>query len=623
MQEPISDLTNSNNATATAKGQSSYTFLYIVILLAAAFAACFPILSNGFVEWGDNASLLENELLKDGLSATSVSRIFTTTTNGGYNPLAILLLGIVQQFSSASPADAAFTFHLTDLLLHLLCSIGVFMLFRKLRLSAAAAFIGALFFAIHPMHIGAVAWVSATGDLLGSLFFIAALLCYSNYITGSNKQKWYIAAILCSLFSLLSGLQAIALPFLLLALDKYHERNKAAQQPTIAEKAPWWLMSVIAGVGWLLHNIGAASANRLAFTDRLLLHTEAIATYLLKWVWPYKMSHFYPASVHHTTAGYVLIGVALLVSVTAFRLAAKAQNRAILFGLSFFFINIVIAQLVAPSDLSFMADNYTYLSYTGLFFIVAYGFSTISANNKNALQTALFFIVVYALALTYTAYKQSKTWKSTMSLYENFIKCFPDSYYGFNEAGIYYLKKSFTISGNDNARLVYLNNAKKNFLDAYRADSMAGRPLPSVSSEIYQNAGIVSGLTGEKENAIRYFSNALALTPQNIEALKNRAYQYFLDGQKTLAIADYDKAIVLQPANSELYYLRANCYYALGNIATAKKDLVRAIELGSRDPNCYIAMSVIFRAENDAVHAREFAAKARDLGANVPEEYFR
>lgn len=228
---------------------------------------------------------------------------------------------------------------------------------------------------------------------------------------------------------------------------------------------------------------------------------------------------------------------------------------------------------------------------------------------------------ILGIVFSMVSWQYSSNWQSMDTLFAHHISSFPDSYFGYDQAGQYHLKEAFKVEGNDAARLQHLISAKRYFTDAIRVDSVAGCPNPVISSDLRQSAGVVCGLTGEPLDAVRYFSSAIKLTPQNAEALKNRGYQYFLTKQYVLAIADYSAAISLKPQESDLYYMRANCNYAKGNLKEAHTDLDKAISLGTTDPNCYMAMAVLYRAEGDTAAAINFAVKARDLGANVPEEY--
>lgn len=305
----------------------------------------------------------------------------------------------------------------------------------------------------------------------------------------------------------------------------------------------------------------------------------------------------------------------------AIRYMAKQNKRSLVWGLLVFAILILPGLGIFPTTDSFFADTHAYLAIAGLLFAVGASAQRLIDNKRTMAPVSAAATGIVSILFSILSWQHSGNWHNMESLFAHHINSFPDSYFGYDQAGQYHLKEAFKVEGDDAARLQHLVTAKKYFTDAIRIDSITGRLNPVVSSDLLQSAGVVCGLTGEPLEAVRYFSSAISLTPQNPEALKNRGYQYFLTKQFVLAIADYSAAINLKPQESDLYYMRANCNYAKGNLKEAHTDLDKAISLGTTDPNCFIAMSVVYRAEGDTAAAINFAVKARQLGANVPDEY--
>jgi tetratricopeptide (TPR) repeat protein len=334
------------------------------------------------------------------------------------------------------------------------------------------------------------------------------------------------------------------------------------------------------------------------------------------------MAHYYDYPAHMPVLAYILLFAIPVAIVTFVIWAVKRNHKYLVFGCIFFTVNVMFLLQIVPVGTAFMADRFTYIAYIGLFFITAKLYQFIIERSPRSFNLVTGILAIYCVALGAMAFEQSKAWKDTFSLCENYIKRFPDSYYGYNQAGVNYLKLSVSKETDDEQKPKMLTEARSNFENALNADSLNGRPFSTISSDIFQNTGIVCGLTGENDQAIYYFSAALALTPKNIEAIKNRAYQYLLTKKFALAIVDYNTAIKLVPNDPNLYYLRANCYYSKGDLANAREDLDKAISMNTRDPNCFIARSVINRAENKLTEARSDALIAKNLGADVPAVYF-
>ena len=162
------------------------------LLLVITFLLFVPSLSLHFVNWDDPDNLLENKTLQAfsyGWSWDAVKAIFTTDVIGNYNPLPILTFGIEKYFFAPDPVKAPFIFHFDNLWMHLLCTLFVYMLFTKMKLSRIAAFIGALLFGIHPMRVESVVWITERKDVLYGMFFLAALVTYTTCLQAERSDR--------------------------------------------------------------------------------------------------------------------------------------------------------------------------------------------------------------------------------------------------------------------------------------------------------------------------------------------------------------------------------------------------------------------------------------------------
>jgi protein O-mannosyl-transferase len=625
------ELTNTFIAPTHHKLFTKVNLIFIALLVVVTVAAMYPCLSAGFVDWEDPANLLENSQLKESLSWASIGDIFASGVSGSYSPLPVLTFALEKAMFAPQPQQAPFIFHLTNLWMHLLCTILVFALLLRLGTSAVAAFLGALLFGVHPMHVESVAWISQRKDVLYGIFYLSALISYVNYIqTTTKKRTWLIASLAFSLLAYFSTGQAVMLPLSLIAIDFLLGRKWHSPDLLSREKALWWVASMLFGIaGLLILNRGdflnaaaPLSDYNYSLTGRLAMSAYAYGHYLIRCVYPFHLTLYHPYPAHVPAIAYALLP-AIPLSIGGFLYwAVKKKATHLIFGWLFFTVNIVLLLQFIPSGTAFIAERFTYIPYIGLFFVLAKTYDAAREKYPKLTTPITAGLAVYCLLLAGMSYVQAATWENTPTVCKQNSACYPGSYYGHNQAGIYYFRQSFEAGISDDKKLQLLKLAQTNFIQAYQNDSAAGSPSAFITSDIAQNVGIIYGLLGEKSAAIRYFSVALSLTPDNLETIKNRAYQYFINREPALAAADYTRAIQLEPGNPDLYYLRANSSYAGGELVNAMADLNKAILLGSKDPNCYIARSVINRANGDLPAAREDAQKARDLGADVPEMYF-
>ncbi len=611
---------------------SGNKYIFISLLVIITFIAFFPTLSCGFVDWDDPSYILENDLLnaQNGLlSFDNIKRIFTSDVDGSYNPIPILTFAIEKQFVAPDPATSPFIFHFDNLLLHICNTVLVFAIFLRFRLPVMGAFMGALLFGIHPMRVESVAWATERKDVLYGLFYLAAILCYTNYIDNREKyKKWHFFAIGCSVLALFSKIQAVCLPLAFVTIDYLNKRKWRSAKVLIIEKAPWWILSATFGLAsiYLLNKGGHFSPEgayaKYGLIDRLAVGTYTYGIYLIKAIYPYRLTYFHDYPDQLPMMAFVSLVCIPVLTVAVAIWANKQKLRYMLFGMAFFTVHVAFLLQIVPVGLAFQADRFTYIGYAGLFFIAGKLYSYFINKYNKDIRFISAGLVLYFTTLAIATYTQAQTWTDTPALCEQYIKCYPNSYNGYNQAGIYYLKAA-TAKFDDNDSYFYrLKKADRYFKEADEADSINGRTLPTISSDIYINEGIVNALTGDSVKAIYYFTKAIAATPKSATAYDNRGYQYYRNKQYDEAIQDFTDALKIEPDNHNTYYKRANCYYALKRFPDAIFDLNKAIELKSDDPNYFIARSVVYRAEGNSEKAIADAQQAKRLGGKVPEQFF-
>ena len=213
----------SRKTTVQIKNGSSLsnTTLPLIIVLVATAIAFIPSLMNDFVTWDDDVNILKNPNLQV-FDWRSIKGIFTDTVIGNYNPLSILSLAIEKAIFGLN----ATVIHFNNLILHLICVFFVYKIGIQLKLSPIAAGIVALLFGIHPMRVESVAWVTERKDVLYGVFYFAAIYNYIQYLHFDKKKKGYLLLTIgLFILSLLSKIQAVALPLSLLAIDYFLKRE--------------------------------------------------------------------------------------------------------------------------------------------------------------------------------------------------------------------------------------------------------------------------------------------------------------------------------------------------------------------------------------------------------------
>jgi hypothetical protein len=193
--------------------------LIVVFLAVATFLVFSPVLKAGFLNWDDTTHLTGNDTIRS-LNWNNVKKIFSTTVNDTYIPLSLLSYALEFRFFAYNPL----VYHLDNLLLHIALVILVFYFAMQMGLNLRAAFIAALLFAVHPMRVESVAWITERKDMLYGIFYVLALMAYWQYLK-NKKLSYYIWALVCCLFSIAAKPMAFSLPFALFLFDWFVKRQ--------------------------------------------------------------------------------------------------------------------------------------------------------------------------------------------------------------------------------------------------------------------------------------------------------------------------------------------------------------------------------------------------------------
>ncbi|HEV3341643.1 MAG TPA: hypothetical protein VG125_14855, partial [Pirellulales bacterium] len=277
--------------------------LELLITIGLALATGLPylgVLRSEFVNLDDDVYVYENNAVQMGLTRPSVNWAFTTTYLGNWHPLTWLSLELDHRLFGLNPAG----YHATSLTLHVANTVALFWLLRNLTGVVGRSACAAALFALHPLHVESVAWISERKDVLSTFFLLLSLLAWQTYARGA-KRWGYAAAVALFGFSLMSKAMGITLPLVLLLLDvwplaRWQRGSPASPSPPtpsnqttllrlIAEKLPFFLISAaFAALSVLLQGrSGAMDYGRsLTLAQRLAIIPVNYVTYLWQTLWP-------------------------------------------------------------------------------------------------------------------------------------------------------------------------------------------------------------------------------------------------------------------------------------------------------------------------------------------------
>ncbi len=620
------------NATDTLRirnedGRQMPVWLLLLLLVIITFAAFYPALSAYYITVDDPVYLFANNSLAPFgkvWSWDAVKHLFTDAS-GNYIPLVTLTYAIEKYFFAPDTLTAPFIFHLDNVLIHIGCTICTFFLFLKLDVKKWGAFIGALLFGIHPMRVESVAWVTERKDVLYGLFFLLSLITYINYIKSTkNNTTWYLVTWLFALLSCLAKVQAVCLPLCMVALDVYFDRKWLSPKVLLVEKLPWWQLSLTFGIvnvyilaSQKIFNIGLNVAH-YNFIDKLAIGAYAYTMYLVKFIYPYQMLALYPYPIKMPVIAYVLI-VVVLASFVLLLWRAK-QHKVLLLGIALFTCSVVFVLQVLPSGNTFMADRYTYIGYTGLFFIVAKGYEWVIRYLR---QYKLFINIALGLYLSlfaFMTFNQNKVWQNTVSLWTHYTEVKPDDYYGYYQLAGYYMDVMLSKLPDPHIDTTHpLNTLPLQYMQITEIkDSLNGRPSAEITSNILFNHGVAYEFTYKIGSAVNEYTKALNMDPNMKAANQNRAYDLYLLKRYDLAEQDFLRAEQMDPGNDVNYYRHSVCEMTLQKPVEALKCINKALQVNSGNPEYYISRAT-YEKSLDLMQAMQADIEtAKQLGGTIP-----
>ncbi|MEZ4684638.1 MAG: hypothetical protein R3B47_00770 [Bacteroidia bacterium] len=412
-------------ADHSTRQQQWLIFGAILILTLAVFL---PSLNHGFVNWDDPTAVQENPLIQQGLSMEMVKTAFSGYTLALYYPVTQLSYALDVSLFGMDPG----AFHRTNLFIHLLNVLLVFLILKRLFDRQDLVAFATLLFAIHPCQVEPVVWISSRKDVLFLFFMLLGWWFYLTYIKGERSKKAYLVLVaVCMLLSLMSKVTAMVFPVVLVLTDFLNEGKDWRKY--LLEKLPFLALSLLfIFIGTWGQQAGGAIAESGtgATSEGFVYGFYALIQYLIRAVFPLNLAAFhpYPAQPGEGIPWYVFASmpVVLLLVFLAYRFGRKQREFA--FGILLFFLPMLPFLQFLPIGQALTAERYTYFPYIGLFIALFFlGEWLISKANikvpKQQLQYAGIGLIA-ALCL-WLGRGQVQSWKDGESLWTQVIKVHP------------------------------------------------------------------------------------------------------------------------------------------------------------------------------------------------------
>ncbi len=533
---------------------------WLIGALGITFLAFSVGFANQFTAWDDIDYLLANPLLKD-LSLNGLKNIFTVFANANYHPLTTL--SNLLEFQLFGMKQGAF--FAGNLIFHLLNTFLVFRLILLISKQFSIAFITALFFGIHPMHVESVSWLSERKDVLYTFFFLLALISYLKY-RFKDKPKYLIYCFLFFFCSLLSKSAAVVLPLVMVLLDFYFLPKDVIKY--WKGKVPFFVLSLIFGIIAIQAQASGGALDRLPFSylDRFFLLSYSVFFYLFKAVFPIHLSALHPYPEKLSLVHYVSPLLLFLLVFFIYRL--KLLKKEIVFGMLFFIINLLLVLQFIPIGQAIVSERYTYVPYIGLFFIIGQLYAHLTQQRSDNQYYLIAGIAIFVVYFTLATWQRNKVWKDQYTLFSDVAKKYPRSY------------TAYLNLGND-------RQDKGNFAEAVQLYDKALAIKPNLALGLY-NRGTAKYALQDLGGALADYSEALEINAKNYDIWNNLAGTKFQLKDYRGAIEGYTRAIELKKDFVDAYRNRGLCYSQLKEMDKACEDWHHAADLGNEDVGNFI-----------------------------------
>jgi tetratricopeptide (TPR) repeat protein len=596
-------------------------FLVLIVLAVFGQTAHFE-----FINYDDGDNIYENSVVEKGLSLKGVGWAFTHVQVANWIPLTTLSHMLDCQLFGVGAGGH----HLVNVFLHAATAVLLFLVLRQMTGSLWRSVFVASVFAVHPLRVESVAWVSERKDVLSAFFFMLALLAYARYAQGRsrigiNAILNYLLALFFFACGLMSKPMVATLPFVLLLLDYLPLKRftvSSFQLPVflrlVLEKIPFFLLSAascaaVAFVPGLAvvppPGVVTTGADVLPLFERIGGALVSCVVYLRQMVFPAGLAIPYPDPPAGVPAREICLAFILLAAISAGAFIWRKKRPFLLVGWLWFLGMLVpVSGMVAISADVFHADRYTYLPGIGLAIAAAWAVAEWSVRWKfRRLVLGSLMTVVIGMLMACTSL-QASYWRDGETLWNHALSCNSANYMARNNLG-----RVFAQNGQAKAAIVQYRIAlkiKPDYLAARNALALALFQDGNVDEAIAEyrkaleinpdfvdalvNLGTALDAKGQVDDAIAQYRRALEINPDGVEARYNLGVKLFDKGELDDAIAQYRTVLEINPDAVQARNNLAIALYQKGRVDEAIVQYQKVLETSPRYAGAHNNLGVAF-----------------------------
>jgi len=586
--------------------RSSQTTRLFAIYLGLAGLVAVVFLQTGhfnFVNYDDGGYVFENPNIKAGLTWRGVVWAFTHVHSQNWHPLTSISHMIDCQLFGLN----AGAHHLVNVGLHTVVALLLFTFLWQSTNALWASAISAAIFAIHPLRVESVAWISERKDVLSGLFFMLTLLAYLRYVRGQTWQRMAVVAV-CFAFGLMSKPMLVTTPIILLLLDywPFDRFKKQRFWKLILEKIPFVILSVGSCAATLIaQQVAIGSTESLPLASRIDNALVTYVNYLRQMFWPVDLVPFYIHPEWRLGIWEIIGAIILLAGITAAMFLWRRKLPFLLVGWLWYIVMLLPVIGIIQVGLQARADRYTYLPQIGVIIAVVWAIrdlTSVWSARTVALVPASLAVVG---SLSFLSYRQATHWHDTESLWSYTLSLSQE-----NDVALTGLAMIEVGRGQ-------IDDASLHFRHALG--------LRDGNAAAHYGLGLALSQQRKTDEAIEHWQKSLELQPDNLNARNNLGAALAGIGRTPEAIEQWQQVLAFDPdngnaANNLAWVFATSPDATLRDGAKAVAYAKRATQVpGGDNPLVYRTLAAAY-AENrqfaEAIAAAEHAKQLAQATGN-------
>jgi protein O-mannosyl-transferase len=432
-----------------------YACVFLALLIFATYSG---VAFNDFVEFDDEPYVYGNSHIVEGFSRANILWAWTGFEEGNWHPLTWMSHMLDVELFGLNPAGH----HWMNVIFHACNAVLVFVFLHRVTGRYWESLSVAVLFAIHPLRVESVAWVSERKDVLSAFFYLSALCFYSRYVK-TGKRSNYVATAMCMAIGLTAKAMPVTLPVLLLILDFWPFNRYAGGiglwkiRTMFVEKIPLFVLSILASVIAFHAQSNKGTVSQFPLDERITQALSGYTDYILKFLFPMNLAVLYPYErgifMQKATLAAVLLAV---ISIWVYR--HRKDCPWAVAGWFWFLVTLAPVIGFVKIGMHSIADRYTYIPHIGLAILLCWGIAYASRDLPKLKAVLLPASGIVLICFVSLSIRQTGFWKSSESLYEKALKVAPVNFLmedylgvtnfrkGKHEIAVEHFKKSILIN---------------------------------------------------------------------------------------------------------------------------------------------------------------------------------